>query len=162
MNRLCSSSETFEKALSILRLANAKTRPGSGFVVKNPIAIPAVCAFLASEQLNTSEVSYQSAMSAACVSKAEFGDILKKVRAALDTEQGNTVTNITYETLADGYRVRSREHAIACMEDAGAALTHIDVLKERHGVHAVVCAVFYWVCQLMEVSMLCVDFSSPT
>ncbi|KAF8555022.1 hypothetical protein OG21DRAFT_1603139 [Imleria badia] len=77
LNRLCSNSETLEKAQSILRLANAKTRPGSGFVVKNTIAIPAVCAYLVSEQLNTGEVSLQSAVSAACVAKAEFSDILK-------------------------------------------------------------------------------------
>lgn len=50
LDRLCSSSDTLEKANSILRLANAKTRQGSGFVVKNTIAIPAVCAYLASEQ----------------------------------------------------------------------------------------------------------------
>ncbi|KAF8128158.1 hypothetical protein EV363DRAFT_434615 [Boletus edulis] len=150
LNRLCSSSDTFEKAQSILRLANAKTRPGSGFVVKNPIAIPAVCAYLASEQLNTGEVSLQSAMSAACVSKAEFSDIFKTVRAALSSEERNATADITYETLVDAYRVHLREHGVACMEDAEAALPQVDILKERYGANVVLCAIFYWVCQLME------------
>lgn len=171
LNRLCSSPETLEKAQSILRLVNAKTRPGSGFVVKNTIAIPAVCAYLASEQyafplfaghsckrtshrLNTGEVSLQSAMSAACISKIEFSDILKTVRAALGTEESSVVTNLTYEALVDAYHVHSREHAIACMEDAEAALPQVDILRERYGANAVLCAIFYWVCQLMEVRSL--------
>ncbi|KAH0835655.1 hypothetical protein J3R83DRAFT_9408 [Lanmaoa asiatica] len=150
LNKLCSSSETFEKAQSMLRLANAKTRPGSGFVVKSPVALLAVCAYLASEQLNTGEVSLQSAMSAACVTQAEFTDILKKVRTALRTEEGNVVTDVTYETLVDAYHVHPREEAIACMEDAEAALPRADILKERYGANILLCAIFYWVCQLME------------
>ena len=167
LSRLC-SSETFEKAQSILLLANARTRPGSGFVVKNTVAIPAVCAYLASEQyafsllpghllnelsrrLNTGEVSLQSAMSAACVTRAEFSDILGKVRAALRSEEGIAVANITYATLVDAYHVHPREDAIACMEDAEAALPCVDMLKEKHGANTLSCAVFYWVCQLMEV-----------
>ncbi|KAF8555014.1 hypothetical protein OG21DRAFT_1484198 [Imleria badia] len=125
LNRLCSSSETLENAQSILCLANAKTRPGSGFVVKNTIAIPAVCTYLASEQLNTGKVSLQSAMSAACVAKVKFSDILKT-------------------TLVDAYRVQAREHAIACMEDAEAALPQVDILKERYGANVVLCAILYW------------------
>jgi len=101
-------------------------------------------------------------MSAACVSKAEFSDILKKVRAALGSEEGNTVTDLTYETLVDAYHVHSREHAIACMEDAEAALPRVDVLKERYGANAVTCAIFYWVCQLMEVRSLNSIFESIT
>lgn len=104
-----------------------------------------------SHRLNTGEVSLQSAMSAACVSKAEFTDILKTVRAALSTEEGNTVTDLTYETLVDVYHVHPREHAIACMEDAEAALPQVEVLKERYGANVVLCAVFYWVCHLKEV-----------
>ena len=90
-------------------------------------------------------------MSAACVSKAEFTDILKTVRAALSTEEENTVTDLTYETLVDAYHVHPREHAIACMEDAEAALPQVEVLKERYGANVVLCAVFYWVCHLKEV-----------
>lgn len=168
LKRLCSNSETLEKAESILRLANAKTRPGSGFVVKNPIGIPAVCAYLASEEyasfllaaypsirmlcrLNTSEVSLRSAVSAACVSKAEFSDILKKLRSVIGAEKGDTVTNLTYEVLVHAHHVRSGDRAIACMEDAEAVLPHVDVLKGRYGANVVSCAIFYWVCQLMEV-----------
>ena len=50
LRKLCSNSDTYEKAQEIFCLASAKTRPGSGFAVKNSIAIPAVCAYLASEQ----------------------------------------------------------------------------------------------------------------
>ena len=90
-------------------------------------------------------------MSAACVSKAEFSVILKTVQAALGAEDANTVADLTYETLVDAYRVHPREHAIACMEDAEAALPQADVLKERYGANVVLCAVFCWVCQLKEV-----------
>lgn len=93
-------------------------------------------------------------MSAACVTQAEFSDILKKVRAALRIEEGNTSTNVTYETLVDAYHVHPREDAIACMEDAEAALPRVNILKERYGANILSCAVFYWVCQLMEVRSL--------
>lgn len=168
LSKLCSSTETFEKALSILRIANAKTGPGSGFVVKSSVAIPAVCAYLASEQyafpllagrflsriphrLNTGEVSLQSATSAACVTRTEFADILNKLRAALCTGEGNTVRDVTYEMLVDAYHVHPREDAVACMEDAEAALPRADILKDKYGANILTCAVFYWVCQLMEV-----------
>ena len=50
LNSLCSSQETYKKAQSLLSLARAKTRPGSGFTIKTPTAIPAACAYIASEQ----------------------------------------------------------------------------------------------------------------
>ena len=93
-------------------------------------------------------------MSAACVSKAEFSVILKTVQAALGAEDANTVADLTCETLVDAYHVHPREHAIACMEDAEAALPQADVLKERYGANVVLCAIFYWVCQLKEVRYL--------
>ncbi|KAG9312563.1 hypothetical protein JVU11DRAFT_6959 [Chiua virens] len=166
LRKLCSSSDTFEKALSIMRLVDAKTRPGSGFVVKNTIAIPAVCAYFASEQLNSGEVSLQSAMSAACINQTEFSDILKKVRAALNTDESNTVSNVTYEKLVDTYHVLPREDVIACMQDAEVGVPRGDMLKERYGGLTLTCAIFYWVCQLIEEPSvqeraLCQTYSLP-
>ncbi|KAF8840461.1 hypothetical protein BDN67DRAFT_996764 [Paxillus ammoniavirescens] len=149
LKTLCSSTETLDKALSLLRLVTAKTGPGSGFVV-NPGAVPSVCAYLASERLNAGEVSLNAAAIAACVTQAAFSDILKTVRAALGTEDQGHATNVTYETLVSAHRIHPQEYAVACMEDTEAGLPRVDILKKRHGASVVSCAVFYWVSQLLE------------
>jgi len=89
------------------------------------------------------------------------------VRAALGAEEQNAVANVTYETLVDAYRVHPREDVIACMEDTQAGFSRFDMLKERYGTNVMTCAVFYWVCQLMEESSLqeqsfCQAYSLPT
>jgi hypothetical protein len=173
LKTLCSSTETLDKALSLLRLVTAKTGPGSGFVV-NPGAVPSVCAYLASERyatyfqmffilavmdfmtvnrLNAGEVSLNAAAIAACVTQAAFSDILKTVRAALGTEDQGHATNVTYETLVSAHRIHPQEYAVACMEDTEAGLPRVDILKKRHGANVVSCAVFYWVSQLLEVRL---------
>ncbi|KAF9231377.1 hypothetical protein BU15DRAFT_56206 [Melanogaster broomeanus] len=149
LRTLCSDPETYEKAESILRLVTARTGQGSGFVV-NPVAVPAVCAYLASEQLNTGEVSLKSAATAACVTQATFSDILKTVRAALHTDDEGRAADVTYQTLASTYRIHRQEYAVACMEDTEAGLPRIDILKDRYGANVVLCAIFYWVAQVME------------
>ncbi|KIJ19489.1 hypothetical protein PAXINDRAFT_69471 [Paxillus involutus ATCC 200175] len=119
LKTLCSSTETLDKALSLLRLVTARTGPGSGFVV-NPGAVPSVCAYLASERLNAGEVSLNAAAIAACVTQAAFSDILKTVRAALGTEDQGHATTVTYETLVSAHRIHPQEYAVACMEDTEA------------------------------------------
>jgi len=49
LEKLC-SGETYEKAQAILRLAKAKTGPGTGFQVAHHNALPGICAYLASEE----------------------------------------------------------------------------------------------------------------
>lgn len=61
--------------------------------------------------------------------------------------------DVTYKTLVSVYCIHPREEARACMEDAEAALPHVGILKENHGANVLSCAVFYWVCQLMEVRL---------
>ncbi|KAH7890666.1 hypothetical protein F5I97DRAFT_1837509 [Phlebopus sp. FC_14] len=152
LKRLCSTPEVYEKAQSILRLATARTGPGSGFIVK-PAFLPAVCAYLASEGLNTTEVTLKSAAGSACVSQNEFSGIINTVRTALGASGANShsqASAITYETLVDAYHIVPRDEAVAWMQDAEDCIRSINLLRQRYGKNGVVCAVFYWVCQLME------------
>ncbi|KAF9221077.1 hypothetical protein BS17DRAFT_785878 [Gyrodon lividus] len=149
LQKLCPSPETFAKAQSILRLVTARTGQGSGFVV-NPVVVPAVCAYLASEQLNSGEVSLSVAAIAACVTQAVFSDTLKTIRTALHTDDEDHATDVTYDTLVSAHRIRPQEFAVAYMKDTETGLPRVDILKDRHGANVVSCAVFYWVCQLME------------
>ncbi|KIK95364.1 hypothetical protein PAXRUDRAFT_389020 [Paxillus rubicundulus Ve08.2h10] len=112
--------------------------------------ILAVMDFMTVDRLNAGEVSLNAAAIAACVTQAEFSDILKTVRAALGTEDQGHATNVTYEGLVNVHRIHLQEYAVACMEDTEAGLPRVDILKKRHGANVVSCAVFYWVSQLLE------------
>ncbi|KAG1729565.1 hypothetical protein EDB19DRAFT_1938373 [Suillus lakei] len=119
--KLC-SGETYEKAQAILRLAKAKTGPGSGYLVAHPNALPGICAYLASEELNNNEVSQKAAVASACISQNDF------------TKAFNTA-----------------EEALEWMREAESSIPKVDMLRTRHRASTVTCAIFYWICQIMEV-----------
>lgn len=49
--RICGNAETISKARELLNLAQTKTGPGSGHNLgSNASALPAICAYLASER----------------------------------------------------------------------------------------------------------------
>ncbi|KIK41596.1 hypothetical protein CY34DRAFT_107261 [Suillus luteus UH-Slu-Lm8-n1] len=148
--KLC-SGETYEKAQAVLRLAKAKTGPGSGYLVAHPNALPGICAYLASEELNNDEVSQKAAVASACISQNDFTKALNVVRKALGPMERQQTRGLNYRSLIGTYRVAPAEEALEWMREAESSIPKVDMLRARHRASAVTCAIFYWICQIMEV-----------
>ncbi|KAI6100327.1 hypothetical protein F5141DRAFT_1141761 [Pisolithus sp. B1] len=160
LRSLCATPETLDRAKSILNLASVRTGRGTGFAA-NAAGLPAVAAYLASEQLNVNEVSLQSAATAACVKPRVFEDMLKTVRTALHLNDGGdgqhgtgdgqhgTGGDATYRSLAMSHGVYPLKEAVRWMELAEGTLPQVEMMKKRYGLHLMTCAVFFWVFNLM-------------
>ncbi|KAI5985859.1 hypothetical protein EDD15DRAFT_2300439 [Pisolithus albus] len=167
LRSLCTTQETLERAKSILNLALVKTGRGTGFAT-NAAALPAVAAYLASEQLNANEVSLQSAATAACVKSRVFEDMLKTVRTALQLDDGGdgqhgSGGDATYASLVMSHGVYPAKEAVRWMERAEGTLPQVEMMKKRYGSHLMTCAVFFWVYNLMGNALaektFCVDYN---
>ncbi|KAI6037505.1 hypothetical protein EDC04DRAFT_2702894 [Pisolithus marmoratus] len=148
LKSLCTTEETLERAKSILNLASVRTGRGTGFV-GNAAALPAVAAYLASEQLNANEVSLQSAATAACVKPRVFEDMLKTVRTALQLDedrdgQHGCGGDATYHGLVASHGLHPPKEAVRWMEEAEGTLPQVEMMKKRYGLHLMTCAIFFW------------------
>ncbi|KAG0697229.1 hypothetical protein DFH29DRAFT_1003894 [Suillus ampliporus] len=148
--KLC-SGETYEKAQAILRIAKAKTGPGSGYLVAHPNALPGVCAYLASEELNNNEVSQKAAVASACISQNDFTKALNTVRKALGPTGKQHTRGLNYRSLIGTYRVSPHDEALEWMREVESSVPKVEMLRTRYRASTVICAIFYWICQIMEV-----------
>ncbi|KAG2134050.1 uncharacterized protein EDB93DRAFT_853627 [Suillus bovinus] len=151
--KLC-SGETYDKAQTILRLAKAKTGPGTGYLVAHPSALPGICAYLASEELNNNDVSQKAAVASACISQKDFTKALNVVRTALGPTGKQHTRGLNYRSLIGTYRVAPADEALEWMREAESSIPKVDMLRARHQASTVTCAIFYWICQIMEVQGL--------
>ncbi|KAI6004503.1 hypothetical protein F5J12DRAFT_837469 [Pisolithus orientalis] len=167
LRSLCTTRETLEHAKSILNLASVKTGRGTGFVA-NAAALPAVAAYLASEQLNANEVSLQSAATAACVKPRVFEDMLKTVCTALQLDedkdgQHGSGGNPTYQSLVACHGLYPPKEAVRWMEQAEDMLPQVEMMKRRYGLHMMTSAIFFWVYNLMGNTLaektFCADYN---
>ncbi|KAG2058232.1 hypothetical protein BDR06DRAFT_1018477 [Suillus hirtellus] len=148
--KLC-SGETYEKAQAILRLTKVKTGVGTGYLVAHPSALPGICAYLASEELNNNEVSQKAAVASACISQNDFTKALNIVRQALGSTAQQHTRDLDYRSLIGTYHVAPAEEALDWMHEAESSIPKVDMLRMRHQTSTVTCAIFYWICQIMEV-----------
>ena len=107
-------------------------------------------------RLGTNEVTLNTAAVSACVQRRVFEDFLKKVRKAIqfdgdDQEQLDASGVVTYQSLVASHVSQDALDAVEWMEEAEEALPGAVMLKDRHGTTSVKCAVFSWVCDLIQV-----------
>ena len=168
--KLC-SGETYEKAQTILRLAKAKTGPGSGFHVAHHNALPGICAYLASEEyvvcqasasnvlivvhrLNNNEVSQKAAVASACISQNDFTKALNTVRQALGPTGRQHTRGLNYRSLISTYGVTPADAALGWMREAEIRVNKNESFSMHPRASTVTCAIFYWICQIMEVRVI--------
>ncbi|KAG5335375.1 hypothetical protein C0989_001308 [Termitomyces sp. Mn162] len=100
LRTICHSDETFHEAQNILRTAKQRTGPLSGFNLGPLITgLPAVCAYIASTNLNNTDVTRKNAQIASCLKQSDFIKVLETVKAAFDgsprrTRSGRNVYDI--------------------------------------------------------------------
>ncbi|KAG2352594.1 hypothetical protein BDR07DRAFT_1615638 [Suillus spraguei] len=137
---------------------------GTGYLVAHPNALPGICAYLASEELNNNEVSQKAAVASACISQNDFTKALNIVRQALDSVGKQHTRGLNYRSLIDTYRVVPAEEALEWMREAESSIPKVDMLRTRYKASTVTCAIFYWICQVIEVQgvqekSLCQNYS---
>ena len=102
------------------------------------------------------EVTLKTAAVSACVQRRVFQDIFKKVRKAIqfdddEQEQLDASGIMSYQSLVASHVPQDALDVVEWMEEAEEALPGAVMLKDRHGTTSVKCAVFSWVCDLIQV-----------
>lgn len=152
---VCSQAATFTKAKILLQQAKTKTRPGSGYHIgaDSVIGLPAVCAYLASQQLNNGDISQTVAQTSSCLNEKVFLKTLKTVREALFADVNQTkTTGMSYLDLNREYTGSRSSKVAGWMNDTERVLVLKEVLAPKYDSKSdlVRCAVFWWVAQIVQ------------
>lgn len=175
--------EAFDLAKQIYRQIQVKTAPGSGHELgAGVIGVPAISAYLACVQydcadfvqpcawvtkpsfsLNSSDVDYNTAVSASCVRPGAFKKMLGIVQDLVEIKPLKSRTEeyngdvVTYEGLMQTFRLRHYQSVLLrWFESAEAALlgsgelrgSDLKVVKNATLLR---CVVFAWVCEVSKV-----------
>ncbi|TFK52316.1 hypothetical protein OE88DRAFT_1387065 [Heliocybe sulcata] len=154
---LCSKPETLEKARSIMRRAKAKTGPGSGYEMGHAaIGLSAICAYLASLELDNGDVNETMAQITSCLAPRTFAQCLNTVRTALASSSSDTRSKVKYEDLIAIHKVLKGDLVAGWMDEAEETLLKSGEVrvKTRADETLVKCAVFYWTVQLLSLARI--------
>ncbi|KAI0947185.1 hypothetical protein AcV7_009676 [Taiwanofungus camphoratus] len=152
LRRLCPKPETLTKAQVILHTAAAKTGPGSGYELgQGAPGLPAICAYIAAQELGDSDVSEQVAQGASCLAPKIFKTTLSVVRSALTASASRTrrsASALKYETLIQKNKIGRKAFVESCMRDVEKALVASRELPDelRPPCDIVTLCVFGWTC----------------
>ncbi|KAL4250622.1 hypothetical protein ABKN59_005370 [Abortiporus biennis] len=168
IRRLCSKPETLKRAQNIFNTAKLKTQPGSGYEI--PDALPglqAICAYLASEELQNNDVSKAVARTSSCLDPKVFNNGLAVVRTALaasDSKSKETVEHspaeeINYEYLVQMFKLKQVDFMASCMRDVENTIAQSRELGKKYAIPSdvVMIAVFCW---MAKVLLLKKDYAS--
>ncbi|THH01919.1 hypothetical protein EW026_g878 [Hermanssonia centrifuga] len=136
--KLCKTEETFIKARALWKTAELKTGPGSGYSIGDAaVGLPAICAFIASQQLRNNDVKEIVAQSASCLNAKSWKTTLRTVRNAL----------------AATSTPRDAEVSQASYEEVERTISHSGQLRGIPN-NTVTTAVFYWGCGRLNIREL--------
>ncbi|KAJ6464115.1 hypothetical protein DFH09DRAFT_1346954 [Mycena vulgaris] len=155
LQKLCHDKQTLAEARRILLAVRAHTGTGSGFDLgRDRTGLAAVCAYLASQNLNNTNVTIEAAQAASCQSMPKFKKIRDQVARALSTRKPTHRSLLTYESLLQQHRPQISQRAVPLMERA--KLLMLQRLDEGpdddfSSDQEQICAVFTHVCNIIEV-----------
>ncbi|KZV82332.1 hypothetical protein EXIGLDRAFT_778696, partial [Exidia glandulosa HHB12029] len=92
LESLCQNESTLKRAQALLTLVKARTGSGTGSNIKNRAGLPAICAFLASQELQNDDVSEEVAQRSSFLDRRAFGTTLTVVRTVLRPDDEPRVT----------------------------------------------------------------------
>jgi hypothetical protein len=102
-------------------------------------------------RLNNNEVSQKAAVASACISQNDFKKALNTVRKALGPTGKQQTRGLNYRSLISTYRVTPSDEALGWMRQVEIRVQKDELLPTHHRPGTVTCAIFYWICQIMEV-----------
>ncbi|CCM03188.1 uncharacterized protein FIBRA_05310 [Fibroporia radiculosa] len=152
LRKLCANPETLTRAQVLLHAAILKTGPGSGYNLgTDVVGLPAICAYLASQELNNGDVSEKVAQTASCLAPKFFKSTVKIVQQALATALAQTPGPsgpLVYETLIRDNKLGRKAFVLGCAKDVESTLLASRMLpQEFHPPCDVLrVAVFCWTC----------------
>ncbi|KAI0354887.1 hypothetical protein OH77DRAFT_1480990 [Trametes cingulata] len=165
LRRICHNNETFERAKDVLHTASIKTAPGSGYDLgPGSSGLPAICAYIAAQELGDNDVTEQIAQAASCLKPRVFKTTLNTVKSALSAASASaspskgspskaTARNVTYSALLTEKKIGRKGLVQGWMQDAERTLMGNREMRRRFAgaYDAITVAVFCWTCQLMGV-----------
>ncbi|KAH9850113.1 hypothetical protein C2E23DRAFT_325016 [Lenzites betulinus] len=158
LKKLCHHGATFEKAKAILHTASLRTAQGSGYELgQGASGLPAICAYIAAEELGDADVTEKIAQTASCLKPKVFKTTLNTVKGALaaasrsaTSSPSKAARSVSYNTLLTENRIGRKLLVQRWMQDAEDALLSNRETRRKFSNHdAVTVAVFCWTCQLM-------------
>ncbi|KAI4526922.1 hypothetical protein K525DRAFT_187969 [Schizophyllum commune Loenen D] len=146
--KLCRNEETIQSAQAFYRRAKARTGPGSGFDLGTSVAaLPAICAYKASQSLNNDDVSRVAAQAASCIAPKDFDDALHKVEAALcDTRRSMTVQSYPDLVRKHSDKIRSSSALLSLLGKTEEALDATGKAKKAKE-NEKMASILFWVCR---------------
>ncbi|KAJ7188058.1 hypothetical protein C8R46DRAFT_1053529 [Mycena filopes] len=152
---LCHDRKTADEAIKIYQIARAHTAAGSGFDLKEATtALPAVCALLASERLNNTNVTLEAARIASCQNKPKFHKLYEHVKKALAAPKAAWQKPLDFQDLLIKHCPEISQYAVKVMDkvqdQVDVKLDDEDGSYESITDNEVKCAVFAWVCNLLR------------
>ncbi|KAJ7701455.1 hypothetical protein B0H17DRAFT_1176464 [Mycena rosella] len=151
MEKLCHDAKTLQEAKKILVIARTSTAVGSGFDLGEArTGLEAVCAYLASQDLNNTNVTIEAAQIASCQTMPKFkklrDQVVKAVTAARKPARRDP---LKYESLLKDHCAQINALRGAKWMHNVEALVMPQLDDEKISEDEITCAVFIWVCHLV-------------
>ncbi|KXN81488.1 hypothetical protein AN958_04534 [Leucoagaricus sp. SymC.cos] len=157
LQRLCGNDETISLARTLVPLAKARTKQGSGHHFSGlATSLPAICAYIASQQLNNNDVSLEAARQASCLKPNDFKKAHKTLCIVLEPEliSKKGKREITYDVLHE--RCNLELPFSSLMKLLQRVEQSFVLLETQYQVDSsdVRSAIFFWVCSTIDVKDL--------
>ncbi|KAJ7747383.1 hypothetical protein B0H16DRAFT_1555799 [Mycena metata] len=155
IERLCHDKKTADEAKKLYQIARAHTAAGSGFDLgETRTGLPAVCALLASERLNNTNVTLEAARIAASQSKAKFIKLREHVEKALAAPKPALRKALDFKSLLLTHCTSTINQRAAKLMDEVEVVV-LEKLEdagdkyEKVSDDEITCAIFIWVCNVI-------------
>ncbi|EPQ50968.1 hypothetical protein GLOTRDRAFT_141133 [Gloeophyllum trabeum ATCC 11539] len=146
-------NQTLSRARALLHVAKARTGPGSGHELGDGApGLPAVCAYLASLELNNGDVNEKIAHNSSCLAPKIFTNVVNVVRIVLaESDLEARLKEVKYEDLMASHKVLRGDLVLPWLREAEALLLQSGQVRVKNHPDDVLvkCAVFYWTSQLL-------------
>ncbi|KAI0648092.1 hypothetical protein C8Q79DRAFT_1087085 [Trametes meyenii] len=157
LKRICHNRDTLERAKAVLHTASIKTAQGSGYELgQGSSGLPAICAYLAAEELGDNDVTEQIAQAASCLKPRVFKTALNAVKGALSastaaSSPSKSSRNVTYLALLTEKKIGRKGMVQEWMQDVERTLMANRETRRKFGAayDAITVAVFCWTGQVM-------------
>ncbi|KAI0769017.1 hypothetical protein BD413DRAFT_628852 [Trametes elegans] len=160
LKKICHNLETLERAKAVLHTASIKTAQGSGYELgQGSSGLPAICAYIAAEELGDSDVTESIAQGASCLKPKVFKTTLNTVKAALSAASTSTalspkksLRNVSYIALVTEKKIGRKGMVVGWMQAAEQRFMANREMRRKFATayDAITVSVFCWTCNLMK------------
>ncbi|KAJ7578172.1 hypothetical protein C8J56DRAFT_357738 [Mycena floridula] len=149
--KLCQNEETRQKAQGLIHVAKMKTTAGSGYQLKDlAVGLPAVCAYMASEELQNGDVEKQQAQRISCLKMSDFDKCYNIVKAALEASVERRTRSSSgrfYDKLIEAFKINiTPEYVLGWLQKAEARYT---LITQKPVSEEIKYGIFFWLLDII-------------